>query len=463
MNMHPLSLIDEENEDNSNISKLRKLKSPNEDDTSTDNTFNNKKKNNFKEKDKQNNLFDFKNKFIKENSNNSIEQEKKERDIIFKEQDKKDKLSKNLMEKRDKKFSYHGKIYFYCAWIMLIYQYFSYIYLIEFPIILNNKLNYIYLIRIIYFHILMILLACSLYMTSKTNPGTTPLYWGFHIGDDDFKKKRYCLICQVFKPERTHHCSICNLCILNMDHHCPWVDNCIGFYNKKFFIQLLCYFLIISISLCITYIPYSIDIIKALYNADKKEIFDEYNYIFLANNIILLGFSIVDFNFLKFHIKLIYSNLTTIETLDNELMKNKKYDMGLEANFKQIFGDNKLLWFLPINLPIGYPNGDGLTWPTKFDLMPLEHLNNELNNENTIENVNNIIDDKIFDTSNFTNDKKNIGNSSQTRASSTLDNTLNINRFSANYSKYNSVKRNPGNYIINTTKCESTSTKKAIE
>ena len=86
MNMHPLSLIDEENEDNSNISKSRKLKSPNEDDTSTDNTFNNKKKNNFKEKDKQNNLFDFKNKFIKENSNNSIEQEKKERDIIFKEQ-----------------------------------------------------------------------------------------------------------------------------------------------------------------------------------------------------------------------------------------------------------------------------------------------------------------------------------------------------------------------------------------
>ena len=465
MNEYPLSLIDEENDDNSHISssKFRKLKSLNEEDTSTNNTFNNKQKNNFKENDKQKILFDFKNKFIKENSNNLREQDKKENNIIPKEKEKKDNSSKNLMEKKDKKFSYHGKIYFYCAWIMLIYQYFSYIYLIEFPIILNNEFNYIYLIRIIYFHILIILLSCSLYMTSKTNPGTTPLYWGFHIGDEDFKKKRYCLICQVFKPERTHHCSICNLCILNMDHHCPWVDNCIGFYNKKFFIQLLCYFLIISISLCITYIPYSIDIIKALYNADKKEIFDEYNYIFLANNIILLGFSIVDFNFLKFHIKLIYSNLTTIETLDNELMKNKKYDMGLEANFKQIFGDNKLLWFLPINLPIGYPNGDGLTWPTKFDLMPLEHLNNELNNENTIENVNNIIDDKIFDTSNFTNDKKNIGNSSQTRASSTLDNTLNINRFSANYSKYNSVKRNPGNYIINTTECESTSTKKAIE
>jgi hypothetical protein len=47
----------------------------------------------------------------------------------------KDKLAKNLLEKRDKRFSYHGKIYFFCAISMLVYQYISYIYLIEFPII----------------------------------------------------------------------------------------------------------------------------------------------------------------------------------------------------------------------------------------------------------------------------------------------------------------------------------------
>ena len=40
----------------------------------------------------------------------------------------------------------------------------------------------------IIFNLLTILLAGSLYMTSKTNPGTTPVYWGFHIGDEDFKK-----------------------------------------------------------------------------------------------------------------------------------------------------------------------------------------------------------------------------------------------------------------------------------
>ena len=116
----------------------------------------------------------------------------------------------------------------------------------------------------------MILLAGSLYMTSKTNPGTTPVYWGFHIGDEDFKKKRYCLLCQVFKPERTHHCSICNLCILNMDHHCPWVDNCIGFYNRKFFMQLLIFVVILTIYIDISEAYFVIDMCFKLFKKHVK-------------------------------------------------------------------------------------------------------------------------------------------------------------------------------------------------
>ena len=145
-------------------------------------------------------------------------------------------------------------------------------------------------------------------------------------------------MCNVFKPERCHHCSACNRCVLNMDHHCQWINNCVGFWNRKYFLLLLIYVLIMTY---FGIIAMAWDFYEAVkWGFEKK--FMGTNDPKVTNYILIMISYILNFivgclmtAFLKFHIMLASDNKTTIENLDKLGRPfNSPYDVGSKENWK---------------------------------------------------------------------------------------------------------------------------------
>ncbi|XP_035886329.1 palmitoyltransferase ZDHHC3 isoform X3 [Phyllostomus discolor] len=134
------------------------------------------------------------------------------------------------------------------TWFLVLYAEFVVLFVMLIP-----SRDYVYsVINGILFNLLAFLALASHCRAMLTDPGAVPKGNATKEFIESLQLKPgqvvyKCPKCCSIKPDRAHHCSVCKRCIRKMDHHCPWVNNCVGENNQKYFVLFTMYIALISL------------------------------------------------------------------------------------------------------------------------------------------------------------------------------------------------------------------------
>ncbi|KAF8816885.1 zf-DHHC-domain-containing protein [Phlegmacium glaucopus] len=128
---------------------------------------------------------------------------------------------------------------------------------------------------------------------------------------------RYCLREEFVKPYRAHHCRSCGTCVLKYDHHCPWIGQCVGARNHKFFVHF-CQATVVFTSFVFATLLAFVIRINATNGAGTLDP-QELVIIALAGLFLIFTFTLV-----ITHVQMILTGMTTVETLQMQTMQMRE-------------------------------------------------------------------------------------------------------------------------------------------
>lgn len=175
-----------------------------------------------------------------------------------------------------------------------------------------------------------------------TDPGTVPVA----KPPSSVVIPRTCKICNgCWKPARAHHCKTCERCIFRMDHHCPWINNCVGHGNQKYFVLFLGYTGVLAGA---TFVVLLLSAICWLASLNTwKDAAPPGNACLIASGLVAiesLAAMLFVADFLGDQVECIQSNSTLVETYQ----RTHGRQTTTRQQCEEIFGRNILMWPFPV-------------------------------------------------------------------------------------------------------------------